>query len=105
MAPRARCHKAAAAVGKTHTSQRGPEQEQQTTSGIILPDTLQHEPMVGTVVAVGPGEYDSEGTRTPTQVREGDRIVFGKCSGTELYFDENRHLLLREEDILGVVIR
>ena len=81
------------------------EQEQKTASGVILPGTLQHEPMVGNVVAVGLGEYDAEGTRTPTQVREGDRIVFGKCSGVEIQFDDTRHLLLKEKDILGVVTR
>ena len=81
------------------------EQEEQTASGVILPGTLQHEPMVGTVVAVGPGEYDEEGNRIPTQVREGDRIVFGKWSGAELHFDDVLHLMLKEKDILGVVRR
>lgn len=81
------------------------EQEEQTTSGVFLPGTLQQEPMVGIVIAVGPGDYDSEGTRTPTQVREGDRVVFGKWSGAELLFDDVSHLVLKERDILGIVRR
>lgn len=79
------------------------EQKKQTTSGVILPETLQHEPMVGTIVAVGPGKRDSEGTRIEIQVRVGDRVVFGKWSGTELHVDGNRYLVLEEKDIFGTV--
>lgn len=81
------------------------EQQKETASGLFLPDTLQYEPMVGTIVAVGQGEYDKEGKRIPTQVRLGDRIVFGKCSGVEIRFGDTNHLMLKEEDILGIVNR
>ena len=78
------------------------EQEKRSTGGIIIPDTAKEKPQEGKVVAVGPGRRE-EGKVLNLDVKVGDRILFGKYSGTEIKLDGEEHLILREEDILGVV--
>ncbi|MDY6832230.1 MAG: co-chaperone GroES [Thermodesulfobacteriota bacterium] len=79
------------------------EQEQKTSGGIIIPDTAKEKPQEGLVVAVGPGKRDDEGKRTAMEVKEGDRILFGKYAGTEIKIDGEEHVVMREDDILGIL--
>jgi chaperonin GroES len=78
------------------------EQEQRSVGGIIIPDTAKEKPQEGKVVAVGPGRRE-DGKVIALDVKTGDRVLFGKYSGTEIKLDGEEHLILREEDILGVV--
>ena len=78
------------------------EQEQRSAGGIIIPDTAKEKPQEGRVVAVGPGRRE-DGKVIGLDVKVGDRILFGKYSGTEIKLDGEEHLIVREEDILGVV--
>jgi chaperonin GroES len=77
--------------------------EGKTTGGIIIPDTAQEKPMEGEVVAVGPGARDEKGTVVPLDVRAGDRILFGKWSGSEIKLDGKDLLIMNETDIMGVI--
>jgi len=77
-------------------------QEQRSVGGIIIPDTAKEKPQEGKVVAVGPGKRE-DGKILSVDVKVGDNILFGKYSGTEIKLDGEEHLILREEDILGVV--
>ena len=79
------------------------EEEQKTAGGIIIPDTAKEKPQEGEVVAVGPGKRDEDGNRIPLEVKEGDRILFGKYAGTEIKIDGEEHVFMREEDILGIL--
>ena len=81
---------------------RTEEKEERSAGGIIIPDTAKERPQQGKVVAVGPGRRE-DGKVLALDVRVGDRILFGKYSGTEIKLDGEEHLILREEDILGVV--
>ena len=74
-----------------------------TTGGIIIPDTAQEKPMEGEIVAVGPGARNEKGTVVPLDVKAGDRILFGKWSGTEVKLDGQELLIMKESDILGIV--
>ncbi len=76
--------------------------EERSVGGIIIPDTAKERPQEGKVIAVGPGRRE-EGKVPAPDVRVGDRVLFGKYSGTEIKLDGEEHLILREEDILGVV--
>src|SRR4026207_364079 len=78
------------------------EEEEKTKGGIIIPDTAKEKPQEGKVVAVGPGKYE-DGKLIPLGVKMGDKILFGKYSGTEIKLDGEEHLIMREDDILGVV--
>jgi chaperonin GroES len=78
-------------------------EEEKTKGGIIIPDTAKEKPVEGKVVAVGSGRVDKEGKVRPLDVKKGDRILFGKYSGTEVQLDGEEHLILREEDILAVI--
>jgi chaperonin GroES len=78
------------------------EEQEQTKGGIIIPDTAKEKPQEGQVVAVGPGRQE-DGNVIPLDVKPGDRILFGKYSGTEVKLDGVEHLIMREEDILGVI--
>ncbi|PYQ74888.1 MAG: co-chaperone GroES [Acidobacteria bacterium] len=71
--------------------------------GIIIPDTAKEKPQEGTVIAVGSGKVDENGKRIPLDVKAGDRVLFGKYAGTEIKIDEVDHIILREDEILGVV--
>jgi chaperonin GroES len=78
------------------------EEEERTKGGLIIPDTAKEKPQEGRVVAVGPGKQD-DGKVIPLGVKAGDKILFGKYSGTEIKLDGEEHLILREDDILGVI--
>jgi chaperonin GroES len=78
-------------------------EEEKTNGGIIIPDTAKEKPQEGKVVAVGPGKLNDKGERTPLDVKENDRILFGKYAGTDIKIDGVEHLILREDDILGVL--
>ncbi|MFT4182711.1 MAG: co-chaperone GroES [Rhizobium sp.] len=79
------------------------ESEEKTRGGIIIPDTAKEKPQEGAVVAVGPGLRDESGKLTPLDVKAGDRVLFGKWSGTEIKIDGEDLLILKEADILGIV--
>lgn len=79
------------------------EAEEKTAGGIIIPDTAKEKPMEGEVVAVGPGARDEAGKLVPLDVKSGDRILFGKWSGTEVKLDGEELLIMKESDIMGVV--
>ncbi|MBL8601212.1 MAG: co-chaperone GroES [Myxococcales bacterium] len=81
------------------------EAEQRTKGGIIIPDSAKEKPIEGEVVAVGPGKSNDKGEVSALQVKVGDRILFGKYSGTEVKVEEIEHLIIREEDILGIIER
>ena len=79
------------------------EQQEKTAGGIIIPDTAKEKPQEGEVVAVGPGARDDNGTLVELSVKAGDRILFGKWSGTEVKIDGEDLLIMKESDILGIV--
>ena len=79
------------------------EQEDKTAGGIIIPDTAKEKPQEGEIIAVGPGGRDESGKLTPLDVKSGDKILFGKWSGTEVKIDGQDLLIMKESDILGVV--
>jgi chaperonin GroES len=79
------------------------ESEEKTKGGVIIPDTVKEKPQEGKVIAVGPGARDENGRITPLDVKAGDRILFGKWSGTEVKIDGDDLLIMKESDILGVV--
>lgn len=79
------------------------EEEEKTKGGIIIPDTAKEKPQEGKVVAVGKGKVNEDGKITPLDVKVNDRILFGKYSGSEINIDGEEHLILREEDILGII--
>jgi chaperonin GroES len=79
------------------------EEEETSKGGIIIPDSAKEKPQEGRVVAVGKGKVDEHGKTTPMDVKVNDRVLFGKYSGTEINIDDEEHLIMREEDILGVV--
>ena len=79
------------------------EEEQKTAGGIIIPDTAKEKPQEGEVVAVGPGKLDNNGKRIALEIKEGDRILFGKYAGTEIKIDGEEHIFMREDDILGIL--
>ena len=79
------------------------EQEEKTAGGIIIPDTAKEKPQQGEVIAVGPGGRDESGRVTPLDVKAGDRILFGKWSGTEVKIDGQEYLIMKESDIMGVL--
>jgi chaperonin GroES len=77
--------------------------EEKTVGGIIIPDTAQEKPMEGEVLAVGPGARNEQGQIVPLEVKAGDRILFGKWSGTEVKLDGEELLIMKESDIMGIV--
>ncbi|MBX6366545.1 MAG: co-chaperone GroES [Rhodospirillales bacterium] len=79
------------------------EQDERTRGGIIIPDTAKEKPMEGEVIAVGPGARDEKGQIQPLDVKPGDRILFGKWSGTEVKIDGEELLIMKESDIMGVI--
>jgi len=79
------------------------EEEQKTAGGIIIPDTAKEKPQEGKVIAVGNGRLTDEGKVIPLEVSVGDRILFGKYSGSEINLDGEEHLIIREEDVLAVL--
>ena len=79
------------------------EEEEKTKGGIIIPDTAKEKPSEGKVVAVGKGKVGEDGKLMPLDVKKGDRILFSKYSGTEVNIEGDEHLIIREDDVLGVV--
>ncbi len=79
------------------------EEEQKTAGGIIIPDSAKEKPQEGRVVAVGNGKVGDDGKVRPLDVKKGDRILFSKYSGTEVKLDGEEHMIIREEDVLGVI--
>ena len=79
------------------------EAEEKTVGGIIIPDTAKEKPMEGEIVAVGPGARDETGKLVPLDVKEKDRILFGKWSGTEVKLDGEELLIMKESDIMGII--
>ena len=79
------------------------EEEEKTKGGIIIPDTAKEKPMEGKIVAVGAGKILEDGKKIPLDLKEGDRVLFGKYAGTEIKIDGVEHLIMREEDILGIL--
>jgi chaperonin GroES len=79
------------------------EEEEKTKGGIIIPDTAKEKPMEGKVIAVGKGKLLEDWKIHPVEVKAGDRVLFGKYAGTEVKIAEEEHLIMREDDILGVI--
>ncbi len=79
------------------------EEDTKSTGGIIIPDTAQEKPMEGVVVQTGPGARDDNGKLIPLDVKAGDRILFGKWSGTEVKIDGEEYLIMTESDVMGVI--
>ena len=79
------------------------EAEEKTTGGIIIPDTAKEKPMQGEIIAVGPGARNEQGQIQPLDVKAGDKILFGKWSGTEVKIDGEELLIMKESDIMGIV--
>jgi chaperonin GroES len=77
--------------------------EQRSAGGLIIPDTAKEKPQEGKVLAVGNGKKNEEGKRMPLDVKAGDRILFGKYSGSDIKIDGEEHLIMREEDVLAVL--
>ncbi|HEY2743346.1 MAG TPA: co-chaperone GroES [Polyangia bacterium] len=78
-------------------------EEEKTKGGIIIPDSAKEKPIEGEVIAVGNGKFNEEGTLRPLDVKKGDRVLFGKYSGTEIKLDGVDHLILREDEVLGII--
>ena len=79
------------------------EEEEKTKGGIIIPDTAKEKPAEGKVTSVGNGKLDDNGKRVPLEIKKGDRILFGKYSGTEVTVEGDEYLIMREDDVLGVI--
>jgi chaperonin GroES len=79
------------------------ESDTKTKGGIIIPDTAQEKPMEGKVISVGSGNRDESGKLVPLDVKKGDRILFGKWSGTEVKIDGKELLIMKESDIMGII--
>ncbi len=79
------------------------KEEEKTKGGIIIPDTAKEKPAEGKVVSVGKGKLDESGKRIALEVKKGDRILFGKYSGTEVKIEGEEYLIMREEDVLGII--
>ena len=78
------------------------DEQEQMRGGIIIPDTAKEKPQQGEVIAVGEGKFRDDGSRQPLDVRAGDRVLFGKYSGSEVKIDDEEYLIMREDEILGV---
>ena len=79
------------------------EEEEKSKGGIIIPDTAKEKPQEGRVVAVGKGKVSEDGKITPLDVKVNDRVLFGKYSGSEINIEGEEHLIMREDDVLGVL--
>jgi chaperonin GroES len=81
------------------------ESESTTAGGLIIPDTAKEKPQEGEVIAVGAGKYKEDGTRQTPDVKKGDRVLFGKYSGSEIKLDGEEFIIMREDEILGIISR
>ncbi|MCP4681701.1 MAG: co-chaperone GroES [Desulfobacterales bacterium] len=77
--------------------------EEKTKGGIIIPDTAKEKPAEGSIVAVGEGKITEDGKKQPLEVKEGDKVLFGKYAGTEINIDGEEHLIMREDDIIAII--
>ena len=82
---------------------RALEEAEQMRGGLYIPDTAKEKPQEGEIVAVGPGKVNDDGGRSPMEVKPGDRVLYGKYSGTEVTVDGDEYLILRESDVLAIV--
>lgn len=82
---------------------RPSEAEERTKGGIILPDTAKEKPVVGEIVAVGPGKVTEDGKKVPMEVKVGDKVLYGKYSGTEVTIEGDQYLIMREADVFAIV--
>lgn len=80
------------------------EEEKRTAGGLIIPDTAKEKPSQGIVVSVGPGGYNEEGKKVEMTLKAGDKVLFGKWSGTEIKIDGQELLIMREADVLGILV-
>ncbi len=81
------------------------EEKETVKGGIIIPDTAKEKPMEGEVISVGPGKLMEDGNRSPMDVKAGDRVLFGKYAGTEIRIDDEEFIIMREEEILAVLVK
>jgi len=79
------------------------KEEEKTKGGIIIPDTAKEKPIEGKVIAAGKGKLNEEGKRIALEVKKGDRILFGKYSGSEVKIEGEEYLIMREDDVLGII--
>lgn len=79
------------------------EQEERTSGGIFIPETAKEKPIQGKVVAIGKGKMQEDGSVRPLDVKQGDTILFGKYSGTDIKIDGDEYLIMREDDVLGII--
>jgi chaperonin GroES len=79
------------------------DQDARTASGLVIPDTAKEKPQLGEVLAVGPGEVNDQGDRTPMDVKEGDTVVYSKYGGTEIKFEGQEYLILSSRDLLAII--
>ena len=79
------------------------EEKEQRRGGIIIPDSAKEKPMEGKVIAVGAGKIDAKGKKQPMEVKAGDRILFGKYAGTEIKIENKEHVILKEDEVLGII--
>ena len=79
------------------------EEQEKTAGGLYIPDTAKEKPIEGEVIAVGNGKFTDEGQQRPLDVKKGDRVLFGKYSGSDIKIDGAEHLILREDDVLAVI--
>jgi len=79
------------------------EEAEQMRGGLYIPDTAKEKPQQGEVIAAGPGRFDEKGNRLPMDVKPGDKVLYGKYSGTEVTIDGEQYLILRESDVLAIV--
>ena len=79
------------------------DEEEKTKGGIIIPDTAKEKPQEGKVVAVGNGKIGEDGNTTPLDVKKGDKILFSKYAGTEVTVEGDEHIIIREDDVLGII--
>ena len=80
------------------------EKTEQKSGSIIIPDSAKEKPMEGKVVSVGAGRVEKDGKRTALEVKAGDKVLFGKYSGTEIKIDDKEHVILREDEVLGIIM-
>ena len=78
-------------------------EEEKTAGGLFIPDSAKEKPAKGVVISAGPGKVDDNGKRTPLEVKAGDKVLFGKSSGTEIKLDGEEHMILREDEILAIL--
>jgi chaperonin GroES len=81
------------------------EEKETVKGGIIIPDTAKEKPMEGEVISVGPGKMMEDGKRSPMEVKAGDRVLFGKYAGAEIRIDDEEYVIMREEEILAVLLK